>query len=64
MSVPPRAGRLRRGARTAVLGGLSGVAPLSIDTYLPALPGVTGDLRASAPLVALTLTLIARRPAR
>jgi MFS transporter, DHA1 family, multidrug resistance protein len=56
VSAPPRAGRLRRGARTAVLGGLTGAAPLSIDTYLPALPGVTGDLRASAPLVALTLT--------
>jgi MFS transporter, DHA1 family, multidrug resistance protein len=49
-------GRFRRGARIAVLGGLTGAAPLSIDTYLPALPGVTGDLRASAPLVALTLT--------
>ncbi|NMO92840.1 multidrug effflux MFS transporter [Actinomycetospora sp. TBRC 11914] len=56
MSGPP--GRLRRVARTAVLGGLTGVAPLSIDTYLPALPGVTRDLRASAPLVALTLTAV------
>ncbi len=53
---PPTPGRLRRGARTVVLGGLTAAAPLSIDTYLPALPGVTNDLRASAPLVALTLT--------
>lgn len=53
---PQQAGRLRRGARLAVLGGLTGAAPLSIDTYLPALPEVTSDLRASAPLVALTLT--------
>ncbi|HEY2195517.1 MAG TPA: multidrug effflux MFS transporter [Actinomycetospora sp.] len=52
----PPSGRLRRAARLTVLGGLTGAAPLSTDTYLPALPSVTGDLRASAPLVALTLT--------
>lgn len=52
----PSPGRLRRAVRLTVLGGLTGAAPLSTDTYLPALPSVTGDLRASAPLVALTLT--------
>ncbi|MFC5063920.1 multidrug effflux MFS transporter [Actinomycetospora atypica] len=48
----------RRGelGRTAVLGSLTAVAPLSIDTYLPALPTITADLGASASLVALTLT--------
>ncbi len=56
MSAPPQTGRLRRGARLAVLGGLSAAAPLSTDTYLPALPTVTTDLQASASLVALTLT--------
>lgn len=48
----------RRGelGRTAVLGSLTAVAPLSIDTYLPALPTIATDLEASASLVALTLT--------
>ena len=48
----------RRGdlGRTAVLGSLTAVAPLSIDTYLPALPTIADDLGASASLVALTLT--------
>ncbi|GLZ52448.1 multidrug effflux MFS transporter [Actinomycetospora sp. NBRC 106378] len=43
-------------ARTVVLGSLSAAAPLSIDTYLPALPAVAVELEASASLVALTLT--------
>lgn len=52
-----RAARHRGGlARTVVLGGLSAAAPLSIDTYLPALPAIAVELDASASLVALTLT--------
>jgi MFS transporter, DHA1 family, multidrug resistance protein len=43
-------------ARTVVLGALTAAAPLSIDTYLPALPAIAVELEASASLVALTLT--------
>jgi MFS transporter, DHA1 family, multidrug resistance protein len=43
-------------ARTVVLGSLTAAAPLSIDTYLPALPAIAVELEASASLVALTLT--------
>lgn len=38
------------------LGILSAFAPLSIDIYLPALPGMARDLHASTSLVQLTLT--------
>ncbi|WP_225805112.1 Bcr/CflA family multidrug efflux MFS transporter [Streptomyces sp. NK15101] len=41
---------------TLVLGGLTALAPLSMDLYLPALPEVTGALRAPAARVQLTLT--------
>ncbi|MDL5158168.1 multidrug effflux MFS transporter [Actinomycetospora termitidis] len=55
---PQRPEGSRRGglARTAVLGALTAAAPLSIDTYLPALPAITVELESSASLVALTLT--------
>ncbi|WP_234043251.1 multidrug effflux MFS transporter [Streptomyces marianii] len=41
---------------TLVLGGLTALPPLSMDMYLPALPQVTGDLRAPAATIQLTLT--------
>ncbi|MFD9972561.1 multidrug effflux MFS transporter [Streptomyces sp. NPDC059011] len=41
---------------TLVLGGLTALPPLSMDMYLPALPEVTGDLRAPAATIQLTLT--------
>jgi DHA1 family bicyclomycin/chloramphenicol resistance-like MFS transporter len=39
-----------------IVGGLSAVAPLSIDMYLPALPALSHDLGGTASLVQLTLT--------
>ena len=48
-----------RRARIAVflvLGALTGIAPLSIDAYLPGLPQLTDDLGASASAGQLTLT--------
>nr|WP_221219559.1 Bcr/CflA family multidrug efflux MFS transporter [Prauserella isguenensis] len=38
-----------------ILGGLTAFGPLSIDMYLPALPGMAGDLSAANSLVQLTL---------
>jgi DHA1 family bicyclomycin/chloramphenicol resistance-like MFS transporter len=39
-----------------VLGSLIAVGPLTIDTYLPALPAVVLDLKTTAAAVQLTLT--------
>jgi DHA1 family bicyclomycin/chloramphenicol resistance-like MFS transporter len=39
------------------LGGLSALGPLSIDLYLPALPALTADLRASEAAGQLSLSL-------
>lgn len=39
-----------------VLGALIAIGPLTIDTYLPALPSITRDLGASESAVQLTLT--------
>ncbi|GAB2707604.1 multidrug effflux MFS transporter [Kitasatospora kifunensis] len=41
---------------TLVLGSLSALAPLSMDMYLPSLPGITTGLHTSDALVQLTLT--------
>lgn len=41
---------------TLVLGGLTALAPLSMDMYLPALPKVTDALHSPAATVQLTLT--------
>ncbi|NMO19382.1 multidrug effflux MFS transporter [Pyxidicoccus fallax] len=38
-----------------LLGTLTAFAPLSIDMYLPALPGIAEDLRSSASVIQLTL---------
>jgi DHA1 family bicyclomycin/chloramphenicol resistance-like MFS transporter len=50
------AGRAERLRVFLILGALSAIGPLSIDMYLPALPGLTHDLSANASLVQLTLT--------
>jgi DHA1 family bicyclomycin/chloramphenicol resistance-like MFS transporter len=47
---PPRKGT------SAILGSLTALAPLSIDMYLPALPALAADLRASASVAQLSLT--------
>ncbi|GAA4349835.1 multidrug effflux MFS transporter [Angustibacter luteus] len=39
-----------------VLGALQGIGPLSLDTYLPALPDIAHDLSASTSATQLTLT--------
>ena len=49
-------GRAERLRVFLILGALSAIGPLSIDMYLPALPGLTHDLSANASLVQLTLT--------
>jgi len=49
----PTAGRLRT---IVVLGGLTAVAPLSVDMYLPALPQLAGDLSTGTSTAQLTLT--------
>lgn len=43
-------------ALIVVLGSLQGMGPLSLDTYLPALPAIAGDLGASTSATQLTLT--------
>jgi DHA1 family bicyclomycin/chloramphenicol resistance-like MFS transporter len=50
---------MTRGARVklvVILGALTAFAPLTIDTYLPALPSITRDLQTTAAAVGLTLT--------
>jgi MFS transporter, DHA1 family, multidrug resistance protein len=51
----PLAGRGRL-TTLLIVGSLSGLAPLSIDFYLPGLPHLTADLGASASTGQLTLT--------
>ncbi|MFE9253744.1 multidrug effflux MFS transporter [Streptomyces sp. NPDC006879] len=54
---PPRSGPNRAGLLVIlILGGLTALAPLSMDMYLPALPEVTGSLASPAATVQLTLT--------
>lgn len=43
-------------ATLGIVGALTGLAPLAIDCYLPALPDLTGDLGANASVGQLTLT--------
>src|SRR3954447_26398220 len=55
----PPGERLRRRDRiqlVLVLGSLIALGPLTIDTYLPALPAITRDLQTGAAAVQLTLT--------
>jgi MFS transporter, DHA1 family, multidrug resistance protein len=57
---PARAARLeddRPSARfVLILGALIAIGPLTIDTYLPALPSITTDLQTTSAAVQLTLT--------
>jgi DHA1 family bicyclomycin/chloramphenicol resistance-like MFS transporter len=48
--------RRRRRALLLIVGALSGLAPMSIDFYLPALPHLTADLGADTSTGQLTLT--------
>jgi len=50
------ADRRRRRALLLIVGALSGLAPMSIDFYLPALPHLTADLGADTSTGQLTLT--------
>jgi DHA1 family bicyclomycin/chloramphenicol resistance-like MFS transporter len=43
-------------ARTVVLGALSAIGPIAIDTYLPGLPQIAADFKAPEPAVQLTIT--------
>jgi MFS transporter, DHA1 family, multidrug resistance protein len=57
LSEPPLAGASRnRVAIFIVVGALTGIAPLSIDAYIPGLPELTSDLGTSASTGQLTLT--------
>ncbi|KNB52869.1 multidrug effflux MFS transporter [Streptomyces caatingaensis] len=53
---PPGPGRRAALFLTLTLGGLTAMAPLSMDMYLPALPEVTDSLGSPAATVQLTLT--------
>lgn len=56
MSVAVAESRRVRARRLLILGGLSAFGPLSIDTYLPALPTLSRELHASQSATQLTLT--------
>ena len=47
---------IERARLFVILGGLTAFGPLSIDTYLPALPAIGRDLTASESVIQLTLT--------
>ncbi|MFG1604852.1 multidrug effflux MFS transporter [Actinoplanes sp. NPDC049265] len=47
----------RRVRLALMLGSLAAFAPLTIDMYLPAMPGMAQEMRTSGPLVQLTLTV-------
>lgn len=52
----PTVTRRAHRARLVVLGALTAAAPLSLDTYLPALPALTADLATSPSVAQLSLT--------
>jgi MFS transporter, DHA1 family, multidrug resistance protein len=57
LSEPPRAAATgNRVAIFIVVGALTGIAPLSIDAYIPGLPELTSDLGTSTSTGQLTLT--------
>jgi DHA1 family bicyclomycin/chloramphenicol resistance-like MFS transporter len=59
-AAPGAAGALaapRRLRLALILGSLSALGALSIDMYLPALPGMSRQLHASGPVIQLTLTV-------
>src|SRR5215208_642665 len=45
-----------RALHVLILGGLSALGPLSTDMYLPALPALSGELRATVAQTQLTLS--------
>jgi DHA1 family bicyclomycin/chloramphenicol resistance-like MFS transporter len=47
----------RRARLALILGSLSAFGALTIDMYLPAMPSMAAELRTSAPMVQLTLTV-------
>ena len=47
----------RRARLALILGSLSAFGALTIDMSLPAMPGMAAELRTSAPMVQLTLTV-------
>ncbi|MFC4044683.1 multidrug effflux MFS transporter [Dactylosporangium siamense] len=49
--------RLQRARLAVVLGSLAAFGPLTIDMYLPAMPGMARDLHTNTPMVQLTLTV-------
>ncbi|WP_308259017.1 multidrug effflux MFS transporter [Pseudonocardia sp. H11422] len=49
-------GRGQRLRLTLILGALIALGPLTIDMYLPALPGITADLLTTSATIQLTLT--------
>ncbi|MEO7259684.1 MAG: multidrug effflux MFS transporter [Jatrophihabitantaceae bacterium] len=53
----PRMGTATRVKLALLLGSLSAFGPLTIDMYLPALPGMARSLRSDAGTVQLTLTV-------
>ncbi|MET7426453.1 multidrug effflux MFS transporter [Dactylosporangium sp. NPDC005555] len=55
--VRPAPSRGRRARLAVVLGSLAAFGPLTIDMYLPAMPGMARELHTSAPMVQLTLTV-------
>lgn len=55
-AVDPRPARPVAGMLVALLALLTAVAPLSIDMYLPAFPGMAQDLSTSASGIQLTMT--------
>jgi DHA1 family bicyclomycin/chloramphenicol resistance-like MFS transporter len=55
-AMPETPSRTRKVKFALILGGLTAFGPLSIDMYLPALPMMSGDLRATQSEIQLTLT--------
>ncbi len=53
--ITPPTGRAALGL-LVLLGSLTAIGPLSLDTYLPAFPGMTRDLAASQAQIQLSLT--------
>ncbi|WP_197430196.1 multidrug effflux MFS transporter [Auraticoccus cholistanensis] len=55
MNTPASTDRIRWGL-VLLLGSMTALGPLTIDTYLPALPAMSADLRATDAQIQLTLT--------
>jgi MFS transporter, DHA1 family, multidrug resistance protein len=53
----PQSAGVSRARIAVILGALTAMGPLAIDTYLPALPTIARDLRASAAAVQVSLAM-------